>query len=74
MYPQTFLVGKVDEEGVELVETAFRCLAAGVEMVQPGTMYRELGASIGKVARERGEHRRLQWSWFRYRSLHLIKH
>ena len=52
---QTFMVGKVDERGEELVETAYRCLAAAVDMVQPGAMYRDLGASIGKIARERGQ-------------------
>ncbi|CAN0598910.1 unnamed protein product, partial [Laminaria digitata] len=51
---QTFLVGNVDEEGQDLVETAFRCLTAAVNMVQPGAMYRDLGASIGKIARDRG--------------------
>lgn len=51
---ETFLVGRVDEEGVGLVETAFRCLAAAVYMVQPGAMYRDLGGSISKIARERG--------------------
>ncbi|CAM9890993.1 unnamed protein product [Ascophyllum nodosum] len=52
---ETFLVGRVDEEGTGLVETAFRCLATAVEMVQPGAMYRDLGGRIGKAARERGE-------------------
>lgn len=51
---QTFMVGNVDEEGKALVETAFRCLAAGIDLVEPGAMYREIGAAIGKVARERG--------------------
>lgn len=55
MSRQTFLVGKVDEEGAALVETAYRCLASAVDMVQPGAMYRDLGGSIGKIARERGE-------------------
>lgn len=49
------MVGKVDEEGAALVETAYRCLASAVDMVQPGAMYRDLGGSIGKIARERGE-------------------
>lgn len=52
---KTFLAGRVDEEGTDLVETAFRCLAAAVAMVQPGAMYRDLGGKIGKVARERGK-------------------
>jgi methionyl aminopeptidase len=49
---ETFLVGSVDAAGVGLVETAFNCLAAAVDMVKPGTMYRDLGATIGRVARE----------------------
>lgn len=49
------MVGKVDEAGAGLVETAFRCLSAAVGMVQPGCMYRDLGASIGKIARENGQ-------------------
>ncbi|CBN77637.1 conserved unknown protein [Ectocarpus siliculosus] len=51
---ETFMVGKVDEESAGLVETAYRCLSAAVDMVQPGAMYRDLGARIGKIARENG--------------------
>lgn len=51
------MVGNVDERGAELIETAFRCLSAAVDMVQPGAMYRDLGATIGKIAREKGEYR-----------------
>ena len=47
----------MDEEGAGLVETAFSCLSAAVAMVQPGAMYRDLGSSIGKIARDRGESR-----------------
>ncbi len=54
-FTQTFMVGKVDEESAGLIETAFKCLSAAVDMVQPGAMYRDLGASIGKIARENGE-------------------
>lgn len=49
------MVGKVDEESAGLVETAFKCLSAAIDMVQPGAMYRDLGASIGKIARENGQ-------------------
>lgn len=51
---ETFLVGKVDEEGQVLVTTAFHCLKAAVEMVRPGTMYRDLGKRITEVASEQG--------------------
>lgn len=46
----------MDEDGVGLVETAFRCLAVAIDMVQPGAMYRDIGNRITKIARERGEH------------------
>ncbi|KAG5192994.1 peptidase M24, structural domain-containing protein [Tribonema minus] len=49
---ETFLVGGVDDEGRALVKTAFTCLQAAINMVRPGTMYRDLGTVIGKVARE----------------------
>lgn len=47
---ETFLVGNVDAEGVRLVKTAFECLKTAVEMVRPGTMYRELGKHIAATA------------------------
>ncbi|ETW04877.1 methionine aminopeptidase, type I [Aphanomyces invadans] len=50
----TFLVGKVDADGVRLVKTAFDCLATAIAMVKPGTMYRDLGREITAVAEEQG--------------------
>ena len=47
---ETFCVGKVDEEGQKLVKTAFDCLAAAVDIVKPGTLYREPGTAIHKTA------------------------
>lgn len=47
---ETFCVGNVDEEGRRVVKTAFDCLAYAVEMVRPGTLYRDLGNIIQKVA------------------------
>ncbi|KAJ0400249.1 hypothetical protein ATCC90586_009302 [Pythium insidiosum] len=47
---ETYLLGKVDDEGVRLVKTAFECLQTAVDMVKPGTMYRELGKQISAVA------------------------
>lgn len=54
---QTFLVGNVDQEGTDLVEIAFLCLSAAIDLVQPRAMYRDLGNAIGRVARERGTSR-----------------
>jgi len=47
---ETFCVGNVDEEGRNLVETSFHCLAAAMALVKPGTLYRDLGSTIHKVA------------------------
>lgn len=47
---ETFLVGKVDDDGVRLVKNAFDCLSTAVELVRPGTMFRELGKHISAVA------------------------
>jgi len=49
---ETFLVGDCDPESQALVRTAFECLAAAVELVKPGTMYRDLGTAIGHVAKQ----------------------
>ena len=47
---ETFCVGNVDEEGRKVVKTSFDCLAAALALVKPGTLYRELGTAIHKVA------------------------
>ena len=47
---ETFCVGSVDEEGRRLVQTSFECLAAALAIVRPGTLYRELGTAIQRVA------------------------
>ena len=47
---ETFLVGNVDDDGKKLVKTSFDCLAAAMDMVRPGTLYRDLGTTIHKKA------------------------
>lgn len=47
---ETLLVGQVDDGGVRLVKTAFECLKAAIEMVKPGTMYRDVGKTISAIA------------------------
>lgn len=51
---ETFFVGNVDAVGRNVVECAFKTLAAAVAMVRPGTLYRDLGDSISKVAKQHG--------------------
>ena len=48
---ETFCIGKVDADGQRVVRTAFECLAAALELVKPGTLYRDLGATIERVAK-----------------------
>jgi len=48
---ETFCVGNVDDDGKRVVRTAFDCLAAALELVKPGTLYRDLGTVIERVAK-----------------------
>jgi methionyl aminopeptidase len=47
---ETFLVGNVDDDAKRLVKTSFDCLAAALDLVKPGTLYRDLGKAIHKTA------------------------
>jgi len=49
---ETFCVGNVDEDGRRVVQTAFECLAKALELVKPGTLYRDLGAVIERHAKQ----------------------
>lgn len=48
---ETFCVGNVDDDGRRLVKTSFDCLAGALAMVKPGTLYRDLGTTIEKIAK-----------------------
>ena len=48
---ETYMVGSVNEDSRRLVECAYKTLAAAVGMCKPGTLYRDLGEAIEKVAR-----------------------
>ena len=48
---ETFCIGNVDSDGQRVVRTAFECLAAALELVKPGTLYRDLGTVIERTAR-----------------------
>lgn len=49
---ETFCVGNVDDDGRRLVETSFRCLASAMAMVKPDRLYRDLGSTIEKTAKQ----------------------
>lgn len=40
---ETFFVGNVDEDSVRLVKCAYDALAAAIDLVRPGTLYRLAG-------------------------------
>jgi methionyl aminopeptidase len=48
---ETFFVGAVDADSRALVRTAYETLRAAVATVRPGTLYRDVGGVIEKVAR-----------------------
>ncbi|KAI8803649.1 peptidase M24, structural domain-containing protein [Cladochytrium replicatum] len=50
----TYCVGEVDEAGRRLVDTARKCLDEAIKMVRPGTLYRDVGNVISKVASAQG--------------------
>jgi methionyl aminopeptidase len=51
---ETYMMGDVDADSRRLVETSFQCLANAVAMVQPGTLYRDLGTVIERTAKQNG--------------------
>ena len=51
---ETFMVGNVDAEGQKLVQCAFECLQSALALCKPGTLYRDLGNKINKVAKSHG--------------------
>jgi len=50
---ETFFVGEVDDDSKRLVEGAYDSLMTAIKHCKPGTMYREIGNIINKVADER---------------------
>ncbi|KAJ3085937.1 Methionine aminopeptidase 1 [Quaeritorhiza haematococci] len=50
----TYLVGNVDDAGRHLVQSTRECLDKAIEIVKPGTLYREIGNVISKHAQTAG--------------------
>ncbi|KAL7004530.1 Methionine aminopeptidase 1 [Cystobasidiomycetes sp. EMM_F5] len=46
----TYPVGKIDADSERLIRTARACLDAAIAIAKPGTLYRDFGAVIEKVA------------------------
>lgn len=51
---ETFLVGNVDDKGRELVRVTKEALDKAIEIVKPGTLYREVGNVIEKHVKPHG--------------------
>ncbi|KAJ1853789.1 Methionine aminopeptidase 1 [Coemansia sp. RSA 2703] len=51
---KTYLVGSVDEAGKKLVRVTRECLQRAIDIVKPGTRYRDLGAKIEEHAKANG--------------------
>jgi len=51
---ETFLLGNVDKSGQQLTKMAWECLDKAIEIVKPGTKYREVGNIIQKHAQSQG--------------------
>ncbi|KAI9312687.1 peptidase M24, structural domain-containing protein [Dichotomocladium elegans] len=51
---ETYLVGKVDEAGKKLVQTARECLEKAIALVKPGAKYRDFGKVIEAHATANG--------------------
>lgn len=43
---ETYHVGEVSQSSKFLVESSYRCLEKAIEMIKPGTMYRDIGNVI----------------------------
>ncbi|CAF0953729.1 unnamed protein product [Adineta ricciae] len=51
---ETFFVGNVDQKSRDLVRTTYECLEKAMEMIRPGTKYRDVGNVIQKHATANG--------------------
>jgi methionyl aminopeptidase len=48
---ETYFIGNCDDDSKKLVQTSYECLALAIELVKPGTLYRDLGTVIEKHAK-----------------------
>lgn len=48
---ETYMIGDVDIDGIRVIQTSFECLAAALQIVKPGTLYRDIGTVIEKLAK-----------------------
>lgn len=49
---ETFMVGNVNDDSRRLVECAYQTLSAAINIAKPGTLYRECGTVISKLAKK----------------------
>lgn len=51
---ETFTVGEVDEQGLDLIQVTYDCWVKAMEFCEPGRPYKEIGGIIEDYVRERG--------------------
>jgi len=51
---ETFLIGEVDETAKRLVQTTYESLNKAIEIVKPGTLYRDVGEVISRHVHKQG--------------------
>ncbi len=49
---ETFFVGNVNEDSVRVVQCAYECLQAAINIVRPGVLYRQIGEQINTIAKK----------------------
>jgi len=49
---ETFFVGNVNADSVRVVQCAYECLQAAINIVKPGVLYRQIGEQINTIAKK----------------------
>uniref|UniRef100_A0A7S3D4C4 Methionine aminopeptidase n=1 Tax=Palpitomonas bilix TaxID=652834 RepID=A0A7S3D4C4_9EUKA len=51
---EAYAVGEISQEARELCQCAYDCLNAGIKIVRPGNLFRDIGGQVQNVATSRG--------------------
>jgi len=49
---ESFFVGNVNDDSVRVVQCAYECLQAAINIVRPGVLYRQIGEQINTVSKK----------------------
>jgi len=51
---ETFPIGNVDKESINLMKTSYNCLMKAIEICKPGVLYRDVGGVIESYVKNNG--------------------